>query len=65
MRKKILTAIMIIMAAISLTACGGGDPMIVQETQTGLNLEDKARELTGQEGEKNENADQTMEAPAE
>ena len=64
MKKIIVAAILLIFGSLSLTACGS-DPMVVQETKTGMNLEDKARELTGQQGEDSEGADQALEKTPE
>ena len=55
---------MMILSCGVLTACGS-DPMIVQETKTGMNLEDKARDLTGQQGDEAEENDKNLETPAE
>ncbi|MBO4863151.1 MAG: hypothetical protein J5517_02180 [Eubacterium sp.] len=61
MKKKItLICILLIFCAATFTACGS-DPMIVQETKTGLNLEDKARELTGQQGDEADENEKNLE----
>ncbi|MBP3233054.1 MAG: hypothetical protein J6M65_01330 [Eubacterium sp.] len=64
MKKLIILCLMMILSCGVLTACGS-DPMIVQETKTGMNLEDKARDLTGQQGDEAEENDKNLETPAE
>ena len=61
MKKKVtMICILLIMSAAVLSACGS-DPMLVQETKTGINLEDKARDLTGQQKEESETNDENLE----
>ncbi|HBZ03618.1 MAG TPA: hypothetical protein DEO83_07410 [Lachnospiraceae bacterium] len=64
MKKLIILCLMMILSCGVLTACGS-DPMIVQETKTGMNLEDKARDLTDQQGDEAEENDKNLETPAE
>ena len=64
MKKLIILCLMMILSCGVLTACGS-DPMIVQETKTGMNLEYKARDLTDQQGDEAEENDKNLETPAE
>ena len=64
MKKVFIICVIMLFGCISLTACGS-DPMIDQETKTGMNLEDKARDLTGQQGEESEETDKQLDTPAE
>lgn len=64
MKKVFIICVIMLFGCISLTACGS-DPMIVQETKTGMNLEDKARDLTGQQGEESEETDKQLDTTAE
>ena len=63
MKKLLLIICLAVAAALSLTACGS-DP-VVKTAQTGIRLEDKARDLTGQQQDESENADDMVEQPGE
>ncbi len=67
MKKKVVIGILLIMSAFGFTACGA-DPVTettVKDAQNGINLENKARELTGQQGEESEANDSAVENPPE
>ena len=64
MKKILALCIIMLLGCGALSACGS-DPMIAQETKTGTNLEDKARDLTGQQGDESEENDKNLDTPAE
>ena len=62
LRKKLIYILAIsILTLGSLTACGKVKDPVIEETQQGIQLEDKAREVTGQQKEQAEDADSKLE----
>jgi hypothetical protein len=64
---KAKVAVVLLVAEIlmlfgGLTACGKAKDPVIEETQQGLQLEDKAREVTGQQGEQAEEADDKLDS---
>jgi hypothetical protein len=63
MKKRIMYIIAVCVLCLGgLTACGKAKDPVIEETQQGLQLEDKAREVTGQQGEQAEEADDKLDS---
>ena len=63
MKKRIMYIIAVCALCLGgLTACGKAKDPVIEETQQGIQLEDKAREVTGQQGEQAEEADDKLDS---
>ena len=63
MKKRIVYVIAVCIFCLgALTACGKPKDPVIEETQQGLQLEDKAREVTGQQGQQAEDADDKLDS---
>lgn len=61
MKKRVLLIGFIMTLGLSsLTACGAKDDPVVRETEMGVQLKDKARDVTGQQEEQAEDADNAL-----
>ena len=67
MKKILVMGVLLIMCLASLTACGkkkATNP-VVEDAQLGVQLEDKARDVTGQQEEQAEEADKMLDKTGE
>ena len=63
MKKRIMYIVAVCVLCLGgLTACGKTKDPVIEETQQGIQLEDKAREVTGQQGEQAEEADDKLDS---
>ena len=61
-KKWIIISVISVMGIAGLTACGKGKSKnpVIEETQMGIQLEDKARDVVNQQGSDAQNADQML-----
>ena len=67
MKKILVMGVLLIMCLASLTACGKKKTTnpVVEDAQLGVQLEDKARDVTGQQEEQAEEADKMLDKTGE
>lgn len=61
MKKRLLVAILLIAALAGTVSCGKANP-VVQETSLGVNLENKAKDVTGQQAEDTNKTDDMLDS---
>ena len=60
MKKKIILLVTLVVGATTLVSCGPSPDPITQETSLGVNLEKKAKDVTGQAAEDEEEANELI-----